>query len=181
MHDIEFYWREATAFHGNACPGLAIGCRIAVDAMTLLNVEERVKGDEVMCIAETDACSLDGIQSVLGCTVGKGNLFLKQRGKQAFTFFRKGEEEGVRFCWTAPNALPREQTELEKIEWFLRAPAKNLYVSKVIPVSMPTEARTDANLVCTGCSERTSETMVRMVEGVPYCLDCFEDLARSRK
>ena len=40
-HDIDFYWNASVAFHGHACPGLAMGCRMAVDAAALLGVEDR--------------------------------------------------------------------------------------------------------------------------------------------
>ena len=39
--------------------------------------------------AENDACSVDAIQVVLGCSVGKGNLLFHMRGKQAYSFYER--------------------------------------------------------------------------------------------
>ena len=49
-----------------------------------------------MCIAENDACGCDAIQVILGCSVGKGNLLFHMRGKQAFSFYRRGTGKSVR-------------------------------------------------------------------------------------
>ena len=178
MQDIEFFWRQAVTFHGHACPGLAAGCRIAFDALVLMGLEGRPTEDGYLCVAETDACSLDAVQAVWGCTMGRGNLILKPRGKQAFTFCRRGEAEGVRYCWSVPRPLPKAQSDHEKIEWYLRGPADALYATKVVPVPPLPEARAIPSLTCTACGERTAESMVRLLEGRPYCLDCFQDPSR---
>ena len=175
-HAIDFYWNESVAFHGHACPGLALGCRVAVDAAALLGVDERCGDEEGVCIAETDACGIDAIQSIWGCTMGKGNLLLKPRGKQAFTFYRRGAPEGIRICWSLPrsDALSRE----EKIERFLHAAPEALYRVSQVAVPAPAAARISPSLPCAACGELTAETMVRLQEGRPYCLDCFEDPSR---
>ena len=175
-HDIDFYWNASVAFHGHACPGLAMGCRMAVDAAALLGVDERCGDEEGVCIAETDACGLDAIQAVWGCTMGKGNLLLKPRGKQAFTFYRRGAPEGLRLDWCAPRSDGR--TREERMTHYLRGPAEELYRATRVAVPAPDEARVSPSLVCTRCGERTAEPMVRLLEGQPYCLDCFADPSR---
>ena len=32
--------------------------------------------EEVVCISENDACGIDAIQVILGCSIGKGTLFV---------------------------------------------------------------------------------------------------------
>ena len=175
-HDIDFYWNGAVAFHGHACPGLALGCRAAFDAAALLEVDERCGDEEGVCIAETDACGIDAIQVLWGCTMGKGNLLLRPRGKQAFTFYRRGNPEGIRIYWSAPRTdeLSRE----EKIGHYLHASPKELYRVSRVAAPVPSSARISPSLACTACGERTAEPMVRLLEGRPYCLDCFEDPSR---
>ncbi|RRD65264.1 FmdE family protein [Fretibacterium sp. OH1220_COT-178] len=175
-HEIDFYWNESVAFHGHACPGLALGCRVAFDAARMLGVDERCGDEEGVCIAETDACGIDAIQSVWGCTMGKGNLLLKPRGKQAFTFYRRGEPEGIRIYWNAPRS--DERTREERIEHYLKGPAEELYRTARVAVPAPAAARISPSLSCSACGERTAEPMVRLLEGHPYCLDCFEDPSR---
>lgn len=108
--------------------------------------------------------------------MGKGNLLLKPRGKQAFTFYRRGEPEGVRICWIAPRSdgLSRE----ERIERCLYAAPEGLYRVSRVAVPAPSEARVSPSLACAACGELTAEPMVRLLEGRPYCLDCFEDPSR---
>ena len=108
--------------------------------------------------------------------MGKGNLLLKPRGKQAFTFYRRGAPEGFRLYWYAPRS--DERTREERIAHYLRGPAEELYRATRVAVPAPDEARVSPSLVCTRCGERTAEPMVRLLEGQPYCLDCFADPSR---
>ena len=76
-------WERCVAFHGHECGGLTIGYKAAQYAAKLL--ELKFSADEqVVCIAENDACGVDAIQVMLGCSVGKGNLLFHMTGKQAF-------------------------------------------------------------------------------------------------
>ncbi|HET6488996.1 MAG TPA: formylmethanofuran dehydrogenase subunit E family protein [Syntrophales bacterium] len=67
-------WQEDFAkcadFHGHVCPGLAIGYRAAKAAMAWLG-ERRAPDEEVVVIAETDACGCDAIQVLTGCAFGR--------------------------------------------------------------------------------------------------------------
>lgn len=73
-------WEKAIAFHGHACPGLAIGVRAATEAIKRLNLSFS-EDEEVVCVTENDACGVDGIQAILSCTAGKGNLNFAIQGK----------------------------------------------------------------------------------------------------
>jgi formylmethanofuran dehydrogenase subunit E len=78
-------WREAIKFHGHSCPGLAIGVRVALDCREEMNLASRAEDEEIVAVAETDACGVDGIQVILACTAGKANLWLRRRGKHVFS------------------------------------------------------------------------------------------------
>ena len=65
----------AVAFHGHACPGLALGYRAAEYALQHLRTG-RSDDEDLVAIVENDACGVDAIQMVAGCSVGKGNLIL---------------------------------------------------------------------------------------------------------
>ena len=47
-------WEKAIAFHGHACPGLAIGVRAATEAIKRLNLSFS-EDEEVVCVTENDA------------------------------------------------------------------------------------------------------------------------------
>ena len=65
--------REAIAFHGHWCPGLATGIRVAELALREIG---RAGDEDIVAVAESDTCAVDAIQVLTGCTVGKGNLVL---------------------------------------------------------------------------------------------------------
>lgn len=78
--------KNAIDFHGHMCPGLAMGYRVA---RYVRERYPRSEDEELVCIAENKSCSVDALQALLGCTAGKGNLIIKDHGKQAFTFYSR--------------------------------------------------------------------------------------------
>ena len=86
--DKKAMWEKAVAFHGHECGGLTIGYKASLYAMTLLDLKFS-DDEEVVCISENDACGVDAIQVLLGCSVGKGNLLFHMTGKQAFSFYNR--------------------------------------------------------------------------------------------
>lgn len=80
-------WEDCAQFHGHKCPGLAIGYRAAVLAMEKLGLSEGSQDEELVCISENDACGVDAIQVITGCTAGKGNLIFHMTGKEAYSFY----------------------------------------------------------------------------------------------
>ena len=64
-------WNDCVAFHGHECGGLTIGYKASLYAIELLKLDFSAD-EQVVCIAENDACGVDGIQVMLGCSIGKG-------------------------------------------------------------------------------------------------------------
>ena len=92
-------WDKCVAFHGHVCGGLTIGYKAAIYATELMDLCFS-DDEQVVCISENDACGVDAIQVVLGCSVGKGNLLFHIRGKQAFSFYNRKTGKSIRY--TAP-------------------------------------------------------------------------------
>ena len=63
-------YEEIIQFHGHDCPGLAMGYRMATVAMDKLD-SFRAEDEEIVAIVENDACGVDALQCVTGCTFGK--------------------------------------------------------------------------------------------------------------
>ena len=93
----EKLWQKCVEFHGHECGGLMTGFKAAQYAAELLALG-RSPDEETVCISENDACGVDAIQVVLGCTVGKGNLLFHLTGKQAYTFYERASGRGVRIA-----------------------------------------------------------------------------------
>ena len=90
---------SAAACHGHMCPGLTLGSRAAqvgVDAFG-----PRAGDEELVAVVETDMCGADGIQALVGCTFGKGNLVHRDHGKNVFTFFRRVDGRAMRVSMRA--------------------------------------------------------------------------------
>lgn len=80
--ELENLWEACVRFHGHGCGGLAVGFRAVLYAWELLGGTQRSEDEELVCIAETDACGVDAIQALTGCTIGKGNLVFSDAGKE---------------------------------------------------------------------------------------------------
>ncbi|MGI5963071.1 MAG: FmdE family protein [Lawsonibacter sp.] len=168
-------WEKAKAFHGHECPGLAIGvkvCQAAVEKMGICPSFD----EELVCITENDACGVDGVQALTGCTFGKGNLIYRGTGKQAFTFLRRDTGKGMRFYLKAKNpGMERE----EYMHYLLEAPVDALFDCRQVEYPIPEKARIFSNVVCEVCGEAVPEHKIRLQEGKKVCLDCFREYTRG--
>lgn len=182
-------WQNTVRFHGHACPGLAIGYRMALSASSALGLEVSLHEDscrtispdeELVCVAETDACCVDAVQILLGCTLGKGNLLLKLRGKTSMTFYHRPSRNAVRAVWQADVHTPegREMSRDEKLLHFLTAPEERLLRVYAVPFDPPSRALISRSLICAKCGELTAEYAVRLHDGQVFCLDCRPDHSR---
>ena len=166
-------WERCAAFHGHVCGGLAIGYQAARCAVELLGLSFS-DDEQVVCVTENDACGVDAIQVLLGCSVGKGNLLFHIRGKQAFSFYDRKSGKSVRLVLKdKPEGIPREKT----MEYFLSQEPRDLFfVKEARPI--PEEAKIFRSYRCACCGEMTGENWVRVVDGEYRCLDCVETYDR---
>ncbi len=167
-------WDACVAFHGHACGGLTIGYKAAVYAMELLGLT-RAEDEAVVCIAENDACGVDAIQVILGCTVGKGNLLFHLRGKQAFSFYECNSGRSVRLVLKPTPDFPDKE---RKFRYLQDTPAAALFDKKETVLSLPERARLFVSKPCSCCGELTAESMLRLENGQLVCLDCSHPYRR---
>ena len=167
-------WEKAIDFHGHVCPGLAIGYRAALYAAELLHLTFS-KDEETVCISENDACGCDAIQSVLGCSIGKGNLLFHMTGKQAFSFYNRKTGESVRLLLQKPEG---KRTREESLNCYLTLPAKKLFLVKETVIPLPEPARIFDSYVCECCGEVTGANWIRLAGGKKLCVDCYSQYDR---
>lgn len=185
-------------FHGHVCPGLASGYRLAKAALAALEYESPEEGD-LVTLAETDRCTIDAFQIILGCTVGKGKLYIQNTGKQAFTVGCRKNGKAVRvvqlpYNYSAANdELTRRvmsgrvsdeeyleyKTAREKriIEILTLPDAKQL---RVYPVDtlMPEKETIYNSPCCEFCGEQVMEPWTRLREGKTACIKCAVPVVR---
>jgi len=167
----EASWKRCEEFHGHVCGGLAIGYQAARYAQQLLG-KEFSTDEELVCVAENDACGVDAVQVLLGCSIGKGNLLFHIRGKQAFSFYDRDSGQSFRLVF---NELPRG-TE-DTMQYVLAHEPQELFTVKEAR-PLPEKAKIFRSYHCAGCGEKTGENWVRLVNGEYYCLDCIETYDR---
>jgi formylmethanofuran dehydrogenase subunit E len=196
-------YNEAVAFHGHACPGLALGYRAAEYAMDALRAG-RSDDEELVCIVENDACGVDAIQVVAGCSVGKGNLILHDLGKHAYTFIDRKYNRAIRLVQRPEPvvqridpvasalrekvmggaATPAEQKEFHErqagvIDKILKMPVEELFVIKEVKPEIPERAKIFKSVQCTSCGEMVAEHRARVRDGKFVCMPCAGEYGRG--
>ncbi|WP_342677615.1 FmdE family protein [Methanofollis sp. UBA420] len=196
-------FEEAVRFHGHRCPGLAFGYRAAEIAMEKIGAV-RAPDEELVAIVENDACGVDGIQVVTGCTVGKGNLILRDLGKGAWTLINRTSGKAVRIM-TRPDfsvdvvdpafhplrakvhggsATPGERKAYREhldavCAAILTHPADEVFAVREVAPDVPEKARIFASYTCAVCGEQVAESRARVKDGKIVCIPCAGKYTRG--
>lgn len=167
-------WEKCAAFHGHECGGLTIGYKAALYAIELLDLHFS-DDEQVVCITENDACGVDAIQVILGCSVGKGNLLFHLRGKQAFSFYNRTTGRSVRLVL---KDRPQGMSRQESFAYYQSLAPRDMFTVKETTITLPESARLFQSIKCENCGETTAENMIRLENGKKLCLDCFNAYSR---
>lgn len=192
--------KRCVRFHGHLCPGLTYGYLVAVQALTLLPVD-RSADEEVVAISENDTCAVDALQVILGTTIGKGNLVVRDYGKNVFTIFSRERRRAIRFSrkrnyvYDGPEKAEFETLEeayrngrataaqRQRQKWLktldlLAKPFDKIF--EVKPVACPDlpYAPLAPSKPCSICGEMTMATkLISRGEGTQLCIPCAEKTA----
>ncbi|MBN1194815.1 MAG: TraR/DksA C4-type zinc finger protein [Methanomicrobiaceae archaeon] len=195
-------FEDAALFHGHVCPGLAFGYRVARRALEECR-KGRAEDEELVAVVENDACGIDAIQVVTGCTVGKGNLILHDFGKSVYTFFLRPSGRGVRIAIQQfstdtldpglpalstkvrdGEATPDEEAEMLRrtrgvVDTLLRIPDDELLDVTQTTVTIPEPARLFTTATCASCGETVAESRARIRDGKIVCIPCAGSYGRG--
>lgn len=189
-------FKKCVEFHGHVCPGLAIGFKAVQVLMNHLGTT-RAPDEELVAIVETDACGADAIQVMTGCTLGKGNLILKNFGKHAFSLCDRKRGRVLRACLRSdaivsdPDHLAlfekvrKGEAKAEEIERFdqlrrkrireiLEADSKALFTMEEMEADIPHKARIVESAVCDRCGEPTMVSLLQEKDGQKTCIHCAQ-------
>jgi formylmethanofuran dehydrogenase subunit E len=169
--------QKAVAFHGHHCPGLEIGCRAAAIAMRELEFD-RAEDEEVVAICETDACGMDAVQALTGCTLGKGNLIFRDWGKQVYIFGRRKDGKAIRIAlrydaWPHREEMSKEERRAIAFERLNSTSDEELFDIRWIEGPLPEKARVFKTVRCAKCGEGVMEPRARLSDGQPMCAECY--------
>jgi len=195
-------WERAVDFHGHSCPGLAIGYRVAKAGLREI-AGKRAEDEELVAIVENDACGVDAVQFLTGCTLGKGNLIFRDFGKHVYTFACRNSGKAVRISvsgdWrrdeddrartirerVARGEATEEERELfrshreERTHRILEAPEDTVCTIRHTNVQLPEKARIFTSVTCGFCGEEVAESRARLREGKIACIPCAGEYTRG--
>ena len=170
MDETRELWEKAAAFHGHVCGGLTIGYKAALYAIRLLEVTFSPE-EQLVCIAENDACGCDAIQAILGCSVGKGNLLFHMTGKQAFSFYNRKTGKSVRLVL---RPVKKQMTREESFAYYQGLEPEEMFHAQKTKLPLPEQARLFESYVCESCGEATGANWIRLAGGKKLCVDCYQ-------
>lgn len=170
-------WNKCVEFHGHECPGLTIGYRASLYAIELLELKMEDKeipiylsdDEQLVCISENDACGIDAIQVIMGCSVGKGNMLFHMRGKSAYSFYDRNTGRSIRLVLKPAENLSRD----ESFDYYQTCPFEDMFEVKETTLKLPEETRIFRSIKCSSCGEKTSENFIRLQGDERLCLDCY--------
>jgi formylmethanofuran dehydrogenase subunit E len=187
--------KQCIAFHGHLCPGLVYGYLVAKQAINILELK-RSQDEEVVAVCENDSCAVDALQVVLGTTAGKGNLIIKDYGKNAYTILSRASKIACRFSrkqhyiykgkdkeeFATLDAAISAGSETTKERWrhkylksedLLSKSFDEVFSTSQVKFSMPPYAPLARSEACGKCGEMTMSTkMVSTENGKRLCIPC---------
>ena len=159
----------------------------------------RSEDEDLVCIVENDACGVDAIQYLTGCTLGKGNLILRPYGKSVYTFINRKTGDAVRIAQrpdfstrridsragdlrqrvTAGTATPEERKEYRErmdqvIATILQIPPGEIFGIRHVHIPVPETARIFTSIPCSHCGELVAEPLTRVHRGRVMCIPCAD-------
>ncbi len=191
------YFENAIALHGHKCPAMPMGLRVGAAAMNALGVE-RAKDSQLLAFVEIGTnhfgtCFSDGIQSITGCTFGKGNIRRLNYGKWALTLVDKKNNRSVRVSVKAEMMSANTQTDFFQkyrskgipasqvspeivdplIQRVMNAPQDMLVsVEKIMEYKVQEASNSFESFVCALCGEMTAEPYGRQLGDKKVCIPC---------
>ncbi len=175
--DLPADFQACIDFHGHQCPGLALGYRATRAGMAAL-AARRAEDEELVAIVENDSCAVDAVQQLAGCTYGKGNLFVRDYGKQVYTFALRDSGMAVRVALkpAADHGRQKEMARDERTQWLLSVPTEEIFDVQPVEIDLPQEAHIHQSIICEECGEAAMATRIRKVGGRTLCIPCAERL-----
>ncbi len=192
MEDQEL--QESIRFHGHMCAGLALGLRASELALRSLGTDRG--RDDLIVAVETDTCSVDGVQTLTGCTFGNGKLYFRDHAKSAYTFWQDQRETALRIIarpegpssagpdfWAMFERVQRgtateeeraafARDQRQRSQLILESSDEDLFSTEEIDEIPPTRPLVSEPVVCRGCGEATMAHRTVERAGAPLCASC---------
>ena len=171
--EIRDIMKKATMFHGHICPGIAIGVLVAKYALE--HGFEHSPDEELVAVVETDNCSVDALQALLGTTYGKGNLIHKDYGKSNYNIYSRKNQKGVRLSLKNSILNNKKLSRDEKIQELLSLEPEDVFNIRTIEFDPPGMAQIEESILCSLCGELTMDSRLMNYQGKIMCIPCYKE------
>ena len=184
-------------FHGHKCPAMPMGLRVGAAALNKLGIE-RAKDGQLVAFVDLGedhcaTCYADGLQVILGATLGKGNLKKTHKGKWAVIVVDVKTSRAVRVTPTGEAMMANKKTAFfteyrEKgipasavpdavvdplVEKVMGAPDSELLkISEVFDYKLNQKPHSFNGYICEECGEMTVMEYGRVKFEKKVCQDC---------
>lgn len=183
MSDFDILIEKGRDFHGEVCPGIVIGTRIAMAGMRELGMNPMERNRDLMVFVEIDRCMADAVQAVTGISMGHRTLKYKDYGKFAATFLDLSNGKAVRVS-TAEGPRPTaEKTQNDKpdmkgmVEKLSNVSEEELLVIEDVKVNIGNHdvpGFPKYRAYCEKCGDRVLDKREVIVDGKTLCKACAE-------
>jgi formylmethanofuran dehydrogenase subunit E len=164
--DIQPLLELSSRDHAHLCPRQILGVRIGLAGTKALGFHELPAKKQLLVIAETDGCFVDGVSAATGCTVGHRTLRVEDYGKVAATFVDTVTGQAVRVapaldvrekaCTYAPDE-PRHY--FAQMRAYQIMPDDEMFTFTTVALNAPIEAIVSHPGVRTNCELCGEEIM----------------------
>lgn len=103
---------KAAELHGHFCVGLALGVKASLIALEKLGIEiplrdvsEHIR-HELIAIVDNNLCFIDGVQMIIGSTLGNNSLIFRDAGKLSLILIDKRTKRAIRISLTKNISTP---------------------------------------------------------------------------
>ena len=174
---------KSSAAHTHICPRQVLGVRMGLAGGRSLGLGLPVKKKELLVIAETDGCFVDGISAATGAVVGHRTLRIEDYGKIAATFVDPDSGYAVRI---SPGADIRQRASVyapgEKRHYFAqlhgyqRMPEHELLNIQEVRLMTPVKeiiSQPGIRTTCCACGEEIINEREVRSQGQVFCRACY--------
>lgn len=186
MNDFDILLEKGRNFHGEICPGIVMGTRIAMAGMRELGMDPFERNRDLMVYVEIDRCMADAVQAVTGITMGHRTLRYKDYGKFAATFLDLSSRKAVRVSAVVGPPVPAKSDEKkdagkpdmkEMVKKLSNAPEEELLVIEEVKVDIGEHeipGFPKFRAYCEECGDRVLDRREVVVDGRTLCKACAE-------
>jgi formylmethanofuran dehydrogenase subunit E len=182
VHNLNDLLKDSATHHHRSCPRQVLGVRIGLLAGRLLEIPLPQPEKQLLAIAKTDGCFVDGLSAATGCYVGRRTLRIEDYGKTAATFVDTLTEQAIRI---APEGnireLAWEHVSSARNKWeaqlisYQHIPDELLFCWQPVNLTIPVKqifGQAGKRVTCEICCEEIINQREVVREGTVMCKSC---------